>query len=76
MGVAIWKLKLAIAIGSLNSIKIVKENESAERKLEEAVNQIKDRKSGYESSSQEVIRVALIFSLEKREFVKWKAVSL
>lgn len=53
--------------------KIVKENESAERKLEEAVNQIKDRKSG---SSQEVIRVALIFSLEKREFVKWKAVSL
>lgn len=52
--------------------KTARSHKEAEDKLEEAVRQIKENKYGSETCSQESIRVALVYSLDKREFVLWK----
>lgn len=52
--------------------KISHRNEDAEIKLEEAARQIEERRYGEQVPSHEKIRVALVYSLDKREFVRWK----
>ena len=54
--------------------KTIKENESAEKKLQEAIAQIVERDYGNPTESQELKRVAMVFSLEARRFVKWEEV--
>lgn len=46
--------------------------ENISRKLEEAVSQLNEKNDGLQRRDVEIIRLALVFSLEKREFVKWK----
>lgn len=53
--------------------KLVDDDSSETKRLEEALIQL--RKYGQDSSSKEVLKVALIFSKEKRTFVKWKALN-
>ena len=43
-------------------------------KLSEAVEQIKQRHYGDQQYSKEVKKVALVFSVEARQFVKWQEV--
>ncbi|WP_308513822.1 AAA family ATPase [uncultured Turicimonas sp.] len=47
--------------------------ENVSRKLEEAVSQLNEKNYGLQRRDAEIIRLALVFSLEKREFVKWKS---
>ena len=47
-------------------------NEDAEIKLDEAVRRIEERKCGEQISSLEKIRVALVFSMDKQQFVRWQ----
>lgn len=47
--------------------------ENVSRKLEEAVFQLNEKNYGLQRRDAEIIRLALVFSLEKREFVKWKS---
>ncbi|GAB1826393.1 AAA family ATPase [Turicimonas sp. TL08] len=47
--------------------------ENVSRKLEEAVSQLNEKNYGLQRRDEEIIRLALVFSLEKREFVKWKS---
>ena len=54
--------------------KTIKENESAEEKLQEAINQIVERDYGNPTEHQELKKVAMVFSLEARKFVKWAEV--
>ena len=66
---------LEVRAGNKNWIlefKISHKNEDAQIKLDEAVHQIEERKYGEQISSFEKIRVALVYSLDKREFVRWK----
>ncbi len=66
---------LEVRAGNKNWIlefKISHKNEDAQIKLDEAVHQIEERKYGEQISSLEKIRVALVYSLDKREFVRWK----
>ncbi len=54
--------------------KLVQKGESAEKKLREAELQIVER--GYSASEDrlELKRMAVVFSVDKREFVKWSEV--
>ena len=54
--------------------KVVQGNKGETEKLSEAVEQIKQRHYGDQQYSQEVKRVALVFSIEDRKFVKWQEV--
>ncbi len=54
--------------------KLVEEKENAEKKLAEAVSQIITRNYGSSSDSREVLRMALVFSVKERKFVKWQQV--
>ncbi len=54
--------------------KVVRDGESAANKLREAVGQITSREYGLQQGNLEVIRMALVFSLEERKFVKWAEV--
>ena len=66
---------LEVRAGNKNWIlefKISHKNEDTQIKLDEAVHQIEERKYGEQISSFEKIRVALVYSLDKREFVRWK----
>lgn len=47
-------------------------NEDVQIKLDEAVRQIEERMYGERVPSLEKIRLALVYSLDKREFVRWK----
>jgi len=50
------------------------ENRSAESQLQEAINQILERDYGNPTEFQELRRVAMVFSLKQRQFVKWAEV--
>ncbi len=50
--------------------KVADKDRSAEIQLQEAVNQIVKRDYGNPTESQELKRVAVVFSLEARKFVK------
>ena len=50
--------------------------ENISRKLEEAVSQLNEKNYGLQRHDVEIIRLALVFSLEKREFVRWKALEV
>jgi len=54
--------------------KSIKDNQNAEAKLQEAINQIVKRDYGNPTEFQELRRVAMVFSLSKRQFVKWAEV--
>jgi len=51
--------------------KVVEKDQTAEAKLQEAINQIVKRDYGNPTESQELKRVAMVFSLECRKFVRW-----
>lgn len=52
--------------------KVASERSGEEDKLKEAVEQLE--KYGNDSSSKDILKIALVFSKEKRSFIKWKAV--
>lgn len=52
--------------------KVARPDESAKVKLSEALEQIKSRNYGADSTYCEVRRIALVFSIGKREFVEWQ----
>ena len=52
--------------------KVASERSGEEGKLKEAVEQLE--KYGNDSSSKDILKIALVFSKEKRSFIKWKAV--
>lgn len=52
--------------------KVARPDESAKIKLSEALEQIKSRNYGADSTYCEVRRIALVFSIGKREFVEWQ----
>lgn len=54
--------------------KLVQKGESAEKKLREAELQMVERGYGSFEDRQELKRMAVVFSVEKREFVKWSEV--
>lgn len=51
-------------------LKVVREEESAEEKLREGVSQMLSRHYGDEAVSKEKIRAVLVYSIEKKQFVK------
>ncbi len=55
--------------------KVVRAGESAEAKLREAVGQIEAKAYGLQQGGLELIRMALVFSLEERQFVEWAEAS-
>lgn len=59
----------------LLELKVAKVGENSERLLREAVDQIKERRYGYSHLDKTIIKVALVFSIEKREFVHWQTCS-
>lgn len=54
--------------------KVSRDQENPDQKLEEAVEQLKLKGYGDDSSSENLIKVALVFSLEERKFIRWKEV--
>lgn len=54
--------------------KLVQGKQGETEKLREAVEQIKQRHYGDQQFSKEVKKVALVFSIEDRKFVKWQEV--
>ncbi len=54
--------------------KVVEENRSADDKLEEAVQQIVTRNYGSSFQDREMFRLALIFSIKERKFIRWQVV--
>ncbi len=46
---------------------------NASKKLEEAVSQLNEENYRLQRRDAEIIRFVLVFSLEKREYVEWKA---
>lgn len=54
--------------------KVVREGESSEKRLEEAVSQVLKQDYGKQHHVQELNRMVLIYSLQGREFVKWQLV--
>ena len=52
--------------------KVLRNGESAEHKLREAVSQIEARRYGAESASQVIYRVALVFDLKEKMFIRWQ----
>ena len=66
---------LEVKVGSRHWIfefKVVRRQESADRKLEEAVEQLRVRGYGDDSSYCQLIKVAVVFSIEDRRCVRWK----
>ena len=53
--------------------KFCREGEEACKLLQEALEQIQTQHYGEQSETEELIRVALVFSEKERQFVKWKA---
>lgn len=51
--------------------KVVNREQNSEEKLQEAVDQVIKRGYGNPTEHQQLKRVAMVFSLEKRQFVKW-----
>ncbi|MBS4846613.1 MAG: PD-(D/E)XK nuclease domain-containing protein [Burkholderiales bacterium] len=47
--------------------------ENVSKKLEEAVSQLNEKNYRLQRRDAEIIRLVLVFSLEKREYVEWKA---
>ena len=54
--------------------KVCRADENEETKLNEAVFQILDKDYGLQHKVNYLTRVAMVYSIEKRKFVKWKAV--
>ena len=59
-----WILEFKVSHGSENS----------DQKLGEAVERLKLKGYGDDSSSENLIKVALVFSIEERKFIRWKEV--
>ena len=57
----------------LFELKVTKEGENSERLLREAIEQIRERRYGYSLLDKTLIRVALVFSREKRVIIRWQA---
>ena len=51
--------------------KVSREGESAESKLQEELTQIQARRYGADSASKVLYRMALVFGLKERAFIKW-----
>ena len=56
-------------------LKVVRGEESSKEKLREGVAQMLSRHYGDEAVSKEKIRAVLVYSIEKKQFVKWQEVS-
>ena len=54
--------------------KVSRDQDDLDKKLGEAGEQLKLKGYGNDSSSGNLIKVALVFSLEERKFVRWKEV--
>lgn len=52
-------------------LKVSGKNDNADFILNQAISQIEKRNYGFSDSYLELIRLALVFSLEKRRFVRW-----
>lgn len=68
---------LEVKAGDLHwilELKVVRPKENSDKKLEEAVDQITNREYGAQSLSEKLKRMALVFSVEKRKFVRWSEI--
>ena len=54
--------------------KVSRGEEKPDQKLGEAVEQLIRNGYGSDSSSKNLVKVALVFSIEERKFVRWKEV--
>lgn len=54
--------------------KVVREGQSQELKLQEAMDQLISRQYGRQNETDELIRVALVYSIKDRRFVKWACI--
>ena len=54
--------------------KVSRDQENPDQKLEEAVELLKLKGYGDDSSSENLIKIALVFSLEDQKFIRWKEV--
>ena len=54
--------------------KVTRDQENPDQKLGEAVEQLTRKGYGSDSSSENLVKVALVFSIEERKFVRWKEV--
>lgn len=50
--------------------------ENVSKKLEEAVSQLNEKNYRLQRHDAEIIRLVLVFSLEKREYVGWKSLEV
>ena len=68
---------LEVSVGERHWVfefKVVREGESSEKRLEEAISQVLRQNHGKQHHVQELIRMVLIYSLQGRKFVKWQLV--
>ncbi|MFR5391310.1 hypothetical protein [Parasutterella sp.] len=65
MGTRLWVFEL----------KTAHEGKSAEAALQEAIDQLTSRRYGEQDAVGKLERVALVFSLTERRFVRWATVS-
>lgn len=68
------RAELEVEIGERTWIfefKVSREGESAESKLQEALTQIQTKRYGAGSASKVIYRIALVFGLKEKTFVKW-----
>lgn len=68
---------LAVTVGDCHWVlefKVARKGESATKKLEKAVEKIIENHYGESSCSPVLKRVALVFSLEEKKFVRWQEV--
>lgn len=55
--------------------KVARKGQNADSLLKEAVDQIRSQNYGDSHRSEELRRLALVFSVEKREFVRWEEIA-
>lgn len=52
--------------------KVVKDKDDSKEKLHEAEKQMVERQYGTQTETEELIRLALVFSIKERKFIHWK----
>ncbi len=71
---AFGRSDLEVTAGSRHWVlefKVCREGGSEERLLQEAVEQIRSRRYGEGRGGRDLVRLALVFSVEERQFVRW-----
>ena len=74
---ALGRSDMEVEVGNLHwvfELKFASENESAQALLDEAVNQMRQRRYCQEQASPELIRLALVYSAKDKAFTHWAQV--